>query len=186
MRRLTAEEVRDSILAVSGSLNLKAGGPSVCPPIPQEVLAGQSVPGAGWKVSSPEESARRSVFVHVKRSLQVPILATHDAADTDSSCPVRYTTTVPAQSLGMLNGSFANEQAALLASRIQKEHPGDLSAQIQRVIRLTTGQVPTSEEIARDVAWIDDLKREPDLDDRTALVQYCLMTLSANAFLYLD
>ena len=47
MRRLTAEEVRDSILAVSGTLNLKAGGPSVYPPIPREVLAGQSVPGQG-------------------------------------------------------------------------------------------------------------------------------------------
>ena len=89
MRRLAAEEVRDSFLAVSGELNLKAGGPSIYPPISKEVLAGQSVPGQGWKTSSPEESRRRSVYVHVKRSLQLPILAIHDQADTDSSCPVR-------------------------------------------------------------------------------------------------
>ncbi len=114
MRRLTAEEVRDSILAVSGTLNLKAGGPSVYPPIPREVLAGQSVPGQGWSTSPPAEAARRSVYVHVKRSLLVPILATHDAADTDFSCPVRYTTTVPTQALGLLNGAFANEQAVTL------------------------------------------------------------------------
>ena len=112
MRRLTAEEVRDSILAVSGTLNLKAGGPSVYPPIPREVMAGQSVPGQGWSTSPPAEAARRSVYVHVKRSLLVPIMATHDAADTDFSCPVRYTTTVPTQALGLLNGAFANEQAA--------------------------------------------------------------------------
>ena len=87
MRRLTAEEVRDSILAVSGTLNLKAGGPSVYPPIPREVLAGQSVPGQGWPTSPPDEAARRSVYVHVKRSLLVPILATHDAADTDFELP---------------------------------------------------------------------------------------------------
>ena len=43
-----------------------------------EVLAGQSVPGSGWEVSEPEEAVRRSVFIHVKRSLQLPILATHD------------------------------------------------------------------------------------------------------------
>ena len=104
MRRLTAEEVRDSILAVSGTLNPKAGGPSVFPPIPKEVLAGQSVPGQGWSTSPPAEAARRSVYVHVKRSLLVPIMATHDAADTDFSCPVRYTTTVPTQALGLLNG----------------------------------------------------------------------------------
>ncbi len=126
MRRLTAEEVRDSILAVSGSY-LKAGGPSVYPPIPREVMAGQSVPGSGWKTSRPTKPRRRSVYVHVKRSLLVPILATHDAADTDASCPVRYTTTVPTQALGLLNGEFANEQAALFAERLRGEAPGDLA-----------------------------------------------------------
>ena len=95
MRRLTAEEVRDSILSASGKLNLKMGGPSIYPPIPREVLAGQSVPGSGWGKSSPEEASRRSVYVHIKRSLLVPVLSQHDQADTDSSCPVRYTTTVP-------------------------------------------------------------------------------------------
>src|SRR5262249_30857504 len=92
MRGLTAEEVRDSILAVSGSLNPKMGGPSIYPPIPKEVLAGQSRPGEGWGKSPPEEAARRSVYVHIKRSLLVPIPSQHDQADTDSSCPVRYTT----------------------------------------------------------------------------------------------
>ena len=115
MRRLSAEEVRDSMLMVSGTLNTKAGGPSICPPMPREVLAGQSVPGSGWSTSPPDEAARRSVYVHVKRSLPLPILATHDAPDTDSSCPVRYTTTIPAQALGLLNGEFANEQAARFA-----------------------------------------------------------------------
>src|SRR5437016_1536442 len=115
MRRLTAEEVRDSFLAVSGKLNPKMFGPSVFPPIPKEVLHGQSRPGEGWTLSPPEEANRRSVYVHVKRSLLVPILSQHDQADTDSSCPVRYTTTVPTQSLGMLNGEFSNSQAVALA-----------------------------------------------------------------------
>ena len=127
MRRLTAEEVRDSILSVVGILNLKAGGPPVYPPIPPEVMQGQSVPGQGWTVSSPQESARRSIFVHVKRSLLVPILATHDSADTDLSCPVRYTTTVPTQALGLLNGSFANEQAARFAERLMRDAPAETS-----------------------------------------------------------
>ncbi len=142
MRRLTAEEVRDSILAVSGTLNLKAGGPSIYPPIPREVMAGQSVPGQGWSTSPPSDAARRSVYVHVKRSLLVPIMATHDAADTDLSCPVRYTTTVPTQALGLLNGEFSNEQAAKFADRLSREAPGDLPAQVRRAIRLTTGHEP--------------------------------------------
>ena len=94
-------------------LPMKMYGPSVYPEIPKEVLAGQSRPGLGWGHSSPEEQSRRSIYVHMKRSLLVPILSVHDQADTDSSCPVRYTTTVPTQALGMLNGEFTNETGML-------------------------------------------------------------------------
>jgi hypothetical protein len=186
MRRLTAEEVRDSILAASGELSLEARGPSVCPPIPKEVLAGQSVPGQGWTVSAREKAARRSVYVHVKRSLLVPIMATHDAADTDFSCPVRYTTTVPTQALGLLNGSFANEQASRFAERLEREAPGDRTAQIRRAIRLTTGRPASEEEVRADLDFVSRLAKKSGCDERTALCQYCLLALNANAFLYLD
>ena len=164
MRRLTAEEVRDSILSVAGTLNLKAGGPPVHPPIPQEVMAGQSVPGQGWPVSSPMESARRSVFVHVKRSLLVPILATHDAADTDLSCPVRYTTTVPTQALGLLNGQFANEQAARFAERLSREAPAGLDSQVRLALMLTTARKPDDHEVMHDVAFVNTLASPGRLD----------------------
>jgi Protein of unknown function (DUF1553) len=186
MRRLTAEEVRDSILAVAGTLNLKAGGPSVYPPIPPEVLAGQSVPGQGWETSPPHEAARRSIFVHMKRSLLVPILATHDAADTDSSCPVRYTTTVPTQALGLLNGAFSTEQAACFAARLEREAPRAVEDQVFRALRLTMARSPDPAEVRDDVAFIKRLIAESGLDPRTALAQYCLLSLNANAFLYLD
>jgi hypothetical protein len=176
MRRLTAEEVRDSILAVSGRLNLKMAGPSVYPPISREVLAGQSRPGEGWPTSSPSEAARRSVYVHIKRSLLVPILSQHDQADTDSSCPVRYTTTVPTQALGMLNGDFTNEQATNLAERLEREAPKDLTDQVRLAIRLTTGRNPNSDELQRDVAFAQE----------HGLQCYCLMILNANEFVYLD
>ncbi len=186
MRRLTAEEVRDSILAVSGRLNLKAGGPSIYPVIPKEVLAGQSRPGDGWGKSTPEEAARRSVYVHVKRSLLVPILSTHDQADTDSSCAVRYTTTVPTQALGMLNGDFTNEQAVAFAERLQREAPGDLPAQVRLALRLTTARDPGAEEVQRDVKFVQGLQQKAKLDEQTALKQYCLLMVNANEFLYLD
>jgi mono/diheme cytochrome c family protein len=186
MRRLTAEEVRDAILAASGALNLKAGGPSVYPPIPRDVLAGQSVPGKGWPTSEPGEASRRSVYVHVKRSLLLPMLAIHDAADTDSSCPVRYTTTVPTQALGLLNGAFSSEQAARFAARLRREAPGDLAAQVRRAIRLTTARDPGHEEVKRDVAFITQLAAQARLSELAALTQYCLLALNANEFLYLD
>ncbi len=186
MRRLTAEEVRDSILLVAGILNLKAGGPPVYPPIPAEVMAGQSVPGQGWPVSSPLESARRSIFVHVKRSLLVPILATHDSADTDLSCPVRYTTTVPTQALGLLNGSFANEQAARFAERLMREAPQGVEDQVRLALKLTTSRNPEKLEVTRDVAFVKQLASHGRLNAAGALTQYCLLTLNTNAFLYLD
>ena len=186
MRRLTAEEVRDSMLAVSGKLNLKMGGPSIYPPIPKEVLAGQSVPGQGWPVSPPEEAARRSVYVHVKRSLLVPILTQHDQADTDSTCAVRYTTTVPTQALGMLNGQFSNEQAAALAERLRKEAPGNVEAQVRRAIRLTTGRTSGAEEVKKDVAFIKALQERNKFSEQDALRCYCLLALNANEFVYLD
>jgi hypothetical protein len=179
MRRLTAEEVRDSVLSVSGKLNLKQGGPSIYPPISREVLAGQSVPGQGWGSSPPEEASRRSVYVHIKRSLLVPILTQHDQADTDSSCPVRYTTTVPTQALGMLNGEFTNEQAEALATRLRHESPDDLSAQVKRAIRLTTGRTPTEVEVNKDVAFVRSLPGD-------GLRRYCLLALNTNEFIYLD
>jgi Protein of unknown function (DUF1553)/Protein of unknown function (DUF1549)/PA14 domain/Planctomycete cytochrome C len=186
MRRLTSEEVRDTMLSVSGRLNLKMFGPSVMPPIPREVLAGQARPGAGWKVSSPEEAARRSVYVHIKRSLLVPILAQFDQADTDQSCPVRFTTTVPTQALGLLNDEFSNEQAKLLAQRLKKESPQSVEEQARRAIRLATGRTPTAAEVNKDVAFIKNLREQNNLGEMEALRFYCLMVLNTNEFMYLD
>jgi hypothetical protein len=186
MRRLTAEEVRDSILAVSGRLNRKMGGASIYPPIPNGVLASQSRPGQGWRTSPPDEAARRSVYIHVKRSLLVPLLAQFDLADTDASCPVRFTTTVPPQALGMLNGDFSNEQATVMARRLVNEAPQGLDAQVRRGLRLTTGRVPSADEVARDVAFINDLQKQQRLDQVEALRLYCLLILNANEFIYLD
>jgi hypothetical protein len=186
LRRLSAEEVRDSMLAVSGKLNLKMGGPSIYPPIPREVLAGQSRPGAGWKTSAPDEAARRSVYIHVKRSLLVPLLAQFDLADTDSSCPVRFTTTVSTQALGLLNGEFSSEQAAAFARRLMQEAPTGLEAQVRLAIRLTTGRVPAAGEVTDDVAFVHSLRQTNRLGEEEALRFYSLMLLNANEFIYLE
>jgi hypothetical protein len=186
MRRLGAEEIRDSILAVSGKLNLKRGGPGVYPPLPREVLASQDRPGKGWKPSPPEEAARRSVYIHVKRSLLVPQLAQFDLADTDQSCPVRFTTTVPTQALMMLNDEFTNEQARLFAQRLLKEAPQGLEAQVTRAVRLTTGRVPAADEVKKDVGFVETLRQEHKLSEQEALRFYCLVLLNANEFVYLD
>jgi hypothetical protein len=186
MRRLTSEELRDSMLAVSGRLNLKMGGPGIYPPIPKAVLAGQARPGAGWKTSPPDEAARRSIYVFIKRSLLVPVLAQFDQADTDASCPVRFTTTVPTQALGLLNDEFSNEQARLFAQRLHKEAPDSLQAQVIRAIRLATGRIPGPDEVRKDVAFVERLQQHNQLSEQEALRFYCLLVLNTNEFIYLD
>jgi hypothetical protein len=189
MRRLTSEEVRDSILAASGELNTsKVGGPSMYPKLSAEVLAGISFGDKKnhWPDSPKEEMNRRTVYAFVKRSIQVPLLINHDQADTDNSCPVRYTTTVPTQALGMLNGEFTNEQAELLAKRMTTDAGPDVAKQVARGIRLTTGRVPTADEVAKDVAFLEKLKAKHKLPDTKAMQQYALLLLNTNEFVYVD
>jgi hypothetical protein len=187
MRRLTAEEIRDTVLATNGRLNLKMGGGSFYPLIPREVLAGQSIPGKGWGKSSEEERARRSVYIHIKRSLVVPMLAQFDVADTDNTCPVRFESTVPTQALGMLNSEFMNEQARVLAERLKRDRGDDVAAQVRRGLSLALTRPITDAEVARGVKLISDLQQgEEKVSAEESLRIFCLMALNLNEYVYLD
>ena len=186
MRRLTAEEIRDSILAVSGSLNLQMYGLSVYPEMPAEVLASQSRPGNGWDKSSPEEQVRRSVYIHVKRSLPVPLLDAFDVGENDRSNPVRFVTTQPTQALQMLNSRFVNEQASALAARLHKEAGADVTAQVRLALNLATQRPPRDADVERGVKLIARLKGRDGASDEQALRLFCLMVLNLNEFVYVD
>jgi hypothetical protein len=190
MRRLAAEEIRDSIHVASGAFNDTMFGPSMYPEIPAAVLATQSRPGSGWGDSSPEEQARRSVYAHVKRSLLVPILSDFDLADTDTTCPVRFVTTQPTQALGMMNGIFLQKQAKVFAERVRAEAGGpdaaDEAGMVRRAIELALVRPATDEEVARGVELIDTLEATDGVSPGRALEIYCLMVLNLNEFVYLD
>ncbi len=186
MRRLSAEEVRDSILAISGTLNRKMYGPGVYPDLPAEVLASESRPGYGWGKSPPEEQARRSVYIHVKRSLLPPILESFDTAETDRSTPVRFVTTQPTQALHLLNGEFLNRQAALLAERLRREAGADVTQQVRLALSLVVTRPPSAAEVRRGVDLIAALQKEDGASADVALKYFCLMVLNLNEFVYLD
>ncbi len=186
-RRLRAEEVRDSILAVNGMLNLeKMYGPSVYEVIPDEVLAGQSMPGHNWGRSSEDDSRRRSLYIHVKRSLQVPLLAAFDAADTDFTCPVRFATTQPTQALTLLNSDFLQQQAAAFAEYVQDEAGDEPRARIAFALRLVTQRPPTDTEIERGLELTESLQSDHGLAPDQSLKYFCLLALNLNEFVYLD
>lgn len=187
MRRLRAEEIRDSILAANGTLNLTSMyGPSIYPVIPDAVLAGQSRPGAGWGQSSEEDRNRRSIYIHIKRSLTVPILAAFDVADPGFSCPVRFATTQPTQALGMLNSDFINKEAELFATGLQETAGQNLDRQVTLALERVLQRAPTQEEVDRGRELVNSLQQEFGQSQEDALKNFCLLALNLNEFIYLD
>lgn len=187
MRRLSAEEVRDSILWANGTLNAdRMYGPSIYTKIPAEVKAGQSQPGSGWGNSSPEDEARRSVYIHVKRSLLDPLLESFDMADTDQTCPVRFATTQPTQALGLLNSQFILEQASVFAEMLKEVHPDTLDSQIRTALWRVMQRPPTDAEVARGLQLMNMLQTENKMTIEQARKYFCLVALNLNEFIYLD
>lgn len=186
MRRLGAEELRDSVIAVTGKLNRRLGGRSFFSAIPKAALATSSRPNAVWGRSSEEDMRRRSVYIKVKRSLATPLLSSFDVADTDQSCPVRFITTHPGQSLSMMNGNFLNKQAGIFAKRLQADAPGNPAAQIRLAHKLCFGRVASGDEVRDHLAFMQELQEDFGLDQGQSLEQLCLLVLNLNEFVYLD
>lgn len=185
-RRLTAEELRDSILSCTGELNLEMGGPPVYPPMPEEYLATASSREGKWGKSPPNQANRRSIYVKLKRSLQPPLLTDFDLSDIDNSCPVRFTTTVPTQALAMMNSEFIHSKADTLAERLQAERPGDLGAQIRLAFEIVISREADELEVERAVKFVSDLRSENRLDETSALQRFALAMFNLNEFIYLD
>jgi hypothetical protein len=196
LRRLEAEAVRDTILAVSGRLNLKMGGRGIFPTLPKEVLATQSRPGNGWDNKMPkDEQARRSVYIFVKRTLGVPLLDVLDFASPDSSQAKRSVTTIAPQALILLNGEFVQEQSAAFADRLIKEGGHHPEANIDRMFRLAVGRLPSAEEVKIAREYMQRMQERVraasptiavDEAYRRALVLLCRVALNLNELVYVD
>jgi cytochrome c553 len=186
MRRLSAEEIRDAMLVAAGTFNPAMYGPGMYPKLSQELLQTQSRPGEGWDESTPAEQARRSIYIHVKRSLLPPMLTAFDFPDVDATCEGRFVTTQPGQALAMLHGEFANEQAGKLAMRVKAAAGGDVREQVAESIRVTLQRAATAEEVADGTRLIEQLTRKGGQSADDALKYWCLAVLNLNEFMYLD
>ncbi|MBS0208686.1 MAG: DUF1553 domain-containing protein [Planctomycetes bacterium] len=159
LRRLEAETIRDSILAVSGQLKDVPGGRGFFPHLGGEVLAGGSRPGDGWATSTPREQSRRSIYAFIKRSMVPPIFEGFDYANTAAPLGERPTTTVAPQALMLLNDRFVQDQATALARRIVESKPdtasNDPDVQIQRLFQLTLNRAPTERERQAALEYLD-------------------------------
>jgi hypothetical protein len=174
-RRLAAEEIRDTMLAVSGRLNPKAGGPSVMLKIDEELIKDLKRPQYWVTTKDRSEHDRRTIYLIYKRNLILPFMQVFDSPDTLLSCARRDQSTHAPQALELLNGTVSNDLAVALVKRLQ----GTAREKVDYAWRLATGRLPNERERALSMKFIDD-------PDPTALTEFALSLFNSNAFLYVN
>lgn len=184
-RRLTAEEIWDTLLLVQGKLNYDLGGEPVRPKMPEAVLAGSSRPDIAWPETVGESANKRAVYIAVKRSIQLPLLAAYDAPQRDATCPTRFATTVPTQALTMLNSERVNTAAKEFAADLADEY-ADLDAQIIAAFERALARAPSVKEKVALLELSDDLNKIHAVPQSNLLERICLILLNLNETIYLD
>jgi hypothetical protein len=173
-QRLEAEALRDSILAIAGTLKGEMGGPAIFPELPQDVLA--SMKHGIWKQGEDGPDVwRRSVYIYRKRGLPFPFFETFDLPDQNVSCGRRNVSTVPTQALTLVNNEWVLKQAGFLAERIAREAPDGLSAQVGRGYELALGRPPDADERRLALEFLRE----------HALADFAHVLLNLNEFVYL-
>jgi hypothetical protein len=180
MRRLDAEAVRDAMLAVSGELDLRAGGPYV----PTQRVGDGSV-----EVDESQAGARRrSVYLQQRRTQVATLLELFDAPSLVANCSKRSISTIPLQSLAMLNSGFARLRAVAFAGRLEKGTT-DADKRVALAFRLAFGRPPGAAERSASGRFLADQSRlypmEKDASHK-AWTDFCQMLLASNAFLYVE
>ncbi len=154
-QRLDAEALRDSMLATTGELDLRLGGPGFRPSISSEALEGLSMKSSAWQASPQEEQLRRSLYMFSKRGLLPPMMTTFDFCDVTQSCGQRDVTTVPTQALALMNNRFVHDRSETLAWSIASK-TDDRSEQTQQLWSRVLERNPTSEEMKMAVQHLAD------------------------------
>lgn len=180
VRRLEAEVIRDGMLAVAGQLDAAQFGPYV--PTKQtsvgEVVVEESTAG----------SRRRSVYLQQRRSQTLSLLKVFDAPSIATVCTVRPSSTVPLQSLALLNSDFSVARAEAFARRLTAETDGTPAELVRRAWQIAIGRGPTDQEAALAAEFIEMQRSQYAGDDAAiwAASDFCQMLLASNSFLYLE
>ncbi|MFP6764994.1 MAG: DUF1553 domain-containing protein, partial [Planctomycetaceae bacterium] len=163
-RRLTAEELRDSMLAVSGELNRQVGGIPCRPDINREVaLQPRQIMGGTASVYEPDplpqQRNRRSLYAEKIRGLRDPFLETFNQPGPDKSCELRETSTVAPQALTLLNSDEVQDRALAMAVRLMKEKRA-ADASVQRAFELALGRSASPAEVKACLAYWTTVTQE--------------------------
>jgi hypothetical protein len=204
VRRLEAEAIRDTTLAISGELNNKAFGPAV--PVMADTV-GQWVIGQenlnagrpGAVIPMKGEDLRRSIYIESRRSRPLSVMDPFDLPRMEPNCTSRSSSTVSPQSLMLMNSEFVLTRAKQFAERVRQEAGEDVAAQIKFAWQLAFAATPHDDELAEAVSFVQEQTQHfaanppPETKDKQnadpageALASFCHALLSSNRFLYID
>jgi hypothetical protein len=168
-RRLDAEQIRDSLLAAGGLLDTSLGGPSVFPPVPGNLNAGNR-----WSTSKRQEDYhRRSLYIFTRRSVAYPMLEVFDMASAQQVHSARDVTTTPLQALTLYNSDVAFESSQALAGRVIREAGADEAARLDRLYEILFSRKPDKVERGTLLSFLDEhenvLKEQAVADGKFAV-----------------
>ena len=169
-RRIEAEVIRDSILAVTGKLDTKMGG---------QGFSGFEVELENVRHFHPKttyglEDFRRMIYMTKVRQEQESVFGSFDCPDASQVTPKRSRSTTPLQALNLLNSSFITEQAEFFAQRLNREVPQSAAKKVQAAFRRCFGRPPSDDELADSIVFIEQV----------GLPQFCRAMLNANEFVF--
>ncbi len=205
--RIEGEVLRDAILAVSGALSLRKGGP----PVPvREDADGSIVVGIDQKAESNrpggevpigEEEFRRTVYVQVRRTRPLSFLGAFDTPVMETNCPRRSTSIVATQALVLLNGPFVRREAERFARRLLCEAVDD-DARVDLAFRLAFGRPASPAERDEALAFLregarlapqvpapQESKAESKTESKATpkpLVDFCHAIFNAGEFVFVE
>ena len=158
--------MRDSVLAVAGTLDATIGGPSIAvlePPLP----------------------TRRTVYGFIDRQNLDGVYRTFDFAVPDATSPKRFVTTVPQQALFLMNSPFIQQQAGKLAAAIDREVSSNQGEnQVRCLYRRVLGRSPDTAELALATAFLK--RKEPASETLSPLGQLAQVLILTNEFMFVD
>ena len=204
VRRLQAEQLRDTTLAISGELISRAFGPPI-PVMPDPVgqfvigIENSSAGRPGEVIPMHGEDLRRSIYVQVRRTRPLSVLVPFDYPRMEPNCTLRSQSTDSTQSLMMVNSQFVVSRGEQLAARLMREAPHDLAAQIQRGWQLVYSAPCPPQALQAAQEFIEQQQTHfatnpLETSDKSvaatpaaeALASWCHALLSSNRFLYID
>lgn len=161
-RRLTAEELRDAVLCVTGELNPAVGGLPAMPEINMEValqprMIQFSLAPAYQPSRTPEQRNRRSIYAYRVRGQADPFLEVFNQPNPNESCELRDDASVSPQAFSLMNSDLMNDRAIAFALRLEEE-ADSLDGQVERAFELAVGRSPAKEVRDRLIAYVQRMR----------------------------